>query len=138
MEALQNAIKKLIEDTANEVAEIVQEEHPKILAGLAKEIFDSVGQAHGRNWESNKPSTIKKKKFDRRNYETGELMRTLTTPGELENDNYIDALPTKYQYANKVNSPNNKFDDIGRTDEDDAYISDKLAEKITARFDGKE
>lgn len=141
MDALELAIKQVIETSTIKIADIVKSEHPLILSRLAKNIFDSVGQTHDRKWQSNAPSTIRKKKFDKRNFETGELMNTLMEVGFLEDDNYMENLPTPqrgssygYKAANAVNSPENRFDDIGRTESDERYIGEQLAVKIGESF----
>ncbi len=78
---------------------------------------------------------------DKRNFETGQLMNTLMEVGFLEDDNYMDNLPTPprgssygYKAANAEKSPANRFDDIGRTDSDERYIGEQLAVKIGESF----
>lgn len=158
MDELSQAINTIIDNSVSKINEIVKKEHPKILAKLAKEIFESVGQSHGREWQPNTSATVngfyskspsgisfhvKGKGFNRRNYETGQLMNTLTEVGFLEDDNYMENLPTAprgnsygYKAANSINSFQNRFDDIGRTPDDEEYISNQLAEAIIIAFAG--
>jgi hypothetical protein len=111
----------LIEDTAKDTL-------PKILSQLAKEIFDSKGTTHGRQWDENSPSTARAKGKNHRNVDTGLLQDTLEQPGFLLDDDYMERLPQtypdrNYKYANY--SPN-KFDDIGRTNDDEKYIEAQI------------
>jgi len=136
MATLEEAIQEIINNTNNKVIQIIQEEHPKVLADLAKDIFQSEGQVDGRNWQSNKSSTAKRKGFNQRNYETGDLYNMLTEPGFLENDNYMMNLPSPkrgnsygYQAANDINNGANRFDDIGQIQKDKELI-DKALEKV--------
>ncbi len=158
MDPIAEAVKKVIDQTSQKILEIVKKEHPLILAELARDIFQSSGQSHGRNWQPNSEATVegfygtsssgkkikvKGKGFNRRNYETGQLMETLMEPGFLEEDNYIENLPSPkrgssygYQAANDFNAPQNRFDDIGKTAQDQEYIEEQLEQKITEGLNG--
>lgn len=135
LEELTDAINVQIEDMNNKIDRIVQLQYPILLSQLAKEIFDSKGKTHGRNWDGNKPSTIKRKGFDHRNVETGLLETTLEQPGFLVDDDYMFHLPDAkgnhgYKFANSY-AP---FDDIGRTSNDEDWINTRLAEEIQNDF----
>lgn len=122
----------MIEEVAIQINTIVKNEHPKILAQLAKEIFDSRGHSHGRNWDDNTPATAKRKGKNHRNVDTGLLQETLEQDGFLMQDNYMDDLPQSspdrnYKYANYGN---NKFDDIGRTENDKLWVKERLVTTI--------
>lgn len=139
MATLEDAIKKIVENASNQIVDVIKTEHPKILATLAKEIFDSKGTTHGRQWESNKSSTVRIKGFDHRNYETGNLEGMLTDPGFLEDDDYMSKLGMSerggdYTKISQIGGGVNRFDDIGKTDNDETYIGEQLAQKINARF----
>lgn len=121
----------LIQPTVVKIQEIVNQEQPKILSQLAKEIFDSAGTTHGRHWDVNTESTAKRKGKNHRNVDTGLLQSTLEQDGFLMQDDYMASLPDKYNHANY--SPN-KFDDIGRTADDEQYVVDQLAIKIVSEL----
>lgn len=126
-----------VDDTINQIITIVKTQVPEILGNLAKEIFDSKGQSHGRNWEANKPSTIARKKGSNPNIETGILEQYLTQPGILEDDNYMGYLPSPpndsqngYKFANAMRP----FNDIGRTPEDEEWIERQLEQKLQSQL----
>lgn len=128
-----------IQDSINKINEIINEEYPKILSNIAEDIFATGGKSHGRNWKENTASTIKKKGGNSPNIETGQLENWLTTDNNLLNDDYMSKLPTPknsmwgendYLYANKLR----KFDDIGRTYNDEKFIEQKLIEKLKQKL----
>ncbi len=142
-----------IQESITKIDEIIEKEYPLILATLAREIFESKGQSHGRHWEPNTESTKKRKGSDYPNIETGQLEDYLTTPGFLEDDNYMANLPTpqrtgkakggmnhqknysntnNYEYANALRP----FDDIGKTADDEEFIERQLEIAITAQYKG--
>lgn len=158
MDPIAEAVQRIIDQTSQKILEIVKTQHPLILAELARDIFQSSGQSHGRNWQPNSEATVegfyktssggkkikvKGKGFNRRNYESGQLMETLMSPGFLEDDNYMENLPSPtrgssygYQAANDINSFQNRFDDIGKTEQDKEYIEEQLELKITEGLNG--
>lgn len=128
-----------IQESMQKVTEIIESEYPKLLSKIAEEIFASGGKSHGRNWEDNKKSTIKRKGGNSPNIETGQLENWLTSEGNLLEDDYMTKLPTpkrsqwgenNYTYANQLR----KFDDIGRTQDDEEYIEQKLIEKLKQKL----
>lgn len=136
---LEQLIKNSLAQASEIVVSTIKKEHPKLLAELAGEIFTSKGQSHGRHWNQNKASTTRRKGFDHRNVESGQLFDTLTTPGFLEQEDYMQKLPrprrgSSYGYlaANELNNHENRFDDIGHTQEDEIWIEDQLGIKIQA------
>lgn len=128
-----------IKKTIKTVDEVIKREHPIILAEMAKELFTNEGHFNNRpGWEANAASTIRKKKNARPNVETGFLEEKLSTPGVLEDDNWLDNLTPPpgvngrrrntngYKYANVLR----KFDDIGKTPEDKALIEKELEKEL--------
>lgn len=123
-----------IDESMKKIDSIIQSQYPKILAELAEDIFASGGKTHGRNWAENKPSTIKKKGGNSPNIESGQLEDWLSTEGNIVDDDYMTRLPSPlddwggegYLAANALR----KFDDIGRTSDDEKYIEEQLTEKI--------
>lgn len=130
---LMDQINLLISDTITIIDEVINRTYPRDLSILAEEIFDSKGTTHGRMWESNAPSTRKRKGFDHRNVDTGALEEALTTDGFLMNDNYMDelgAINEGYLYASDL-AP---FDDIGRTKEDKSWIREQIIKDLRHVF----
>ena len=131
---LTESIQGIIDESISKVDAIIKVEYPQDLSLLAKEIFDSAGKTHGRNWLDNTESTTKKKGKNHRNVESGDLQLYLETPGVLEQEDYMTSLPTPkrskdpngYIYANNLA----KFDDIGRTPDDEQWLEQKLTEAI--------
>lgn len=129
-----------IQESMQQVTKIAEEQFPIQLAKLAREIFDSAGTTHGRNWTSNRPSTVKKKGFDHRNTETGELGDYLSTPGVLLDDDFMENLPVSprskssngYLYAND----DGKFEDIGQTEDDLEFVAEQMARQIAQNYRG--
>ena len=130
-----------ISESIKKIDAIIQKEYPKELSNLAEDIFASGGKSHNRNWSENKPSTIKRKGGNSPNIETGQLENWLTTDNNLVDDDYMARLPTPskgtwgengYLYANELR----KFDDIGRTPEDEEYIVNQLVIKIRNNLQG--
>jgi hypothetical protein len=125
-----------IKESMQNVDNIIQTQYPKILANLANDIFASGGKSHGRDWADNTPSTIKRKGGNSPNIESGQLEDWLSTEGNILDDDYMSRLPSStkvgnwgdngYLYANSLR----KFDDIGRTEQDEKYIENELANKI--------
>jgi hypothetical protein len=120
-----------------QVSDIAKVQMPELLGKLAKEIFDSKGQSHGRHWNPNKPSTVARKKSSNPNIETGVLEQYLTQPGILEDDNYMSYLPAPandsqngYKFANAMRP----FDDIGRTPEDEEWLEQQLEIKLQSQL----
>lgn len=138
--------KQLVEDSKDVINDCISEVMVKIsnqlpplysqnLAEFAKEIFESKGTAHGRNWQPNEESTAKKKKgLNRRNYDTGELERTLTEDGFLVNEDYMDELGEGYHFANMVGDGVNRFDDIGKREEDKAEILERSLQQLVKEY----
>jgi hypothetical protein len=124
-------------DSMKEVSDIIKVQMPELLGKLAKEIFNSKGQSHGRHWTPNKPSTVARKKSSNPNIETGQLEQYLTQPGILEDDNYMHYLPTSpngrthgYKYANAMRP----FDDIGKTSEDEEWLERQFELKLQSQL----
>lgn len=129
---------KVVDDCVNEVflkiSEQIEPTYSKELAQFAKEIFDSKGTVNGRSWQSNTPSTEKRKGKNHRNVNTGELEETLTTEGFLMNDDYMDELDDKYHFANDVGDGANRFDDIGQRETDQEIIAERTIKKIAENY----
>ncbi len=126
-------IMQAIQPTIEQIDTVVIEQHPKILAEMAEELFAQQGAFNGRNkWADNTESTVKRKGGNSPNIETGFLEDSMTRTGFLENDNWLDSIkpPKKkygnYRYADKIR----KFSDIGQTPEDNHYMSEELAKAI--------
>jgi hypothetical protein len=130
---LNQQIDAIISHSISVINEVVKRTLPHDLSNLAQDIFDSKGTTHGRMWESNAPSTKKRKGFDHRNVETGALEDALTTDGFLMDDNYMDELGQineRYLFANDL-AP---FDDIGRTKDDKEWLREQLIRNIQSVF----
>lgn len=139
MNELESVIAQLVNDQSAKIITIIQEEHPKILANLSTDIFETKGQIDGRNWQDNTFYTAKRKGKNHRNVETGTLEEMFATPGFLEDDNYMENIPSPsrgssygYQAANDINDGANRFDNIGRT-EADLEIIDRGLETVIAQ-----
>jgi len=140
------AINDLIAQTANKIDSIAELEFPNIASQLVKDTFDTKGAATGRNWKANAPSTIKRKGFDSRNTETGLLEDALSQPGFILDDDYMGRLPSRsvnakghksggdYQFANSIDNYANRFDNLGRTANDEKYMLKRLVEVIINVF----
>ena len=133
MSLINDLVKNIVDQSVVKIDQIVANSLPKHLSELAQDIFDSSGKTHGRDWSSNKPSTIKKKGFNKRNVEEGQLEMTLIEEGFLLDSNYMDNLPIPsngdpdgYLWANEYG----RFDDIGRTQDDKKWIKEKLIKDI--------
>lgn len=126
-------IQKQVNDTVETIINTIKVEFPSVTGILVKDIFDTKGTIDNRNWAPNAKSTIARKKHDNPNVDTGLLETTLSQPSFILDDNYMGNLPKPpkgrsngYLYANKMR----KFDDIGRTPEDEKILEQKLEEKI--------
>ena len=133
MDELNTEVMNDINKIITQVDGIVVKYIPIELSKLAQEIFDSKGKSHGRSWDTNTVSTAKRKGFNKRNVESGQLEDTLIGEGFLLDDDYMNNLPTPdsgdsngYFYANS----RARFDDIGRTDDDDTWLKDQLIKDI--------
>lgn len=125
-------IENIIASSVELIDEVVDREYPEQLAECAAVVFESMGQEPtNRGWSENSENTKKKLgvmgKFHR-NVDTGFLAEWCATPGNILADNYLDNVPNSedYKYANALG----RFDDIGRTAEDEDWIAERLAEKI--------
>lgn len=126
-----------INEVFDKIASKVEPTYSHELANYAKEIFDSKGTVHGRNWQPNTESTAKRKDKNHRNVDTGELEDIITTDGFLMNDDYINELADYhegYHFANLVGDGQNRFDDIGQREEDKDELIDRTVKTIIATY----
>lgn len=121
-------IEDAIQETINRIDTIVESKYPIRLAECAELVFESMGtEPTDRGWSENSENTKKKVgalgKFHR-NVDTGFLMEYASTPGMIVDDDWLDRMPDseKYKYANELG----RFDDIGRTKQDEIWIEQKL------------
>lgn len=130
-------IEAQIMQTIEKIKQVSKSELPEITGKLVKKVFDEPGN-NGRNWSPNKESTVKRKKSNNPNIETGLLELTLSQPGFIIEDDYMARLPVPprsnssdgYQYANDMR----EFDDLGRTSQDEEYIESQLEEILSNEF----
>ena len=134
IESSNKAVDGCINEVFDKIAVMVEPTFSKELANFAKEIFDSKGTVNGRNWESNTESTAKKKGFNHRNVDTGDLQNTLTADGFLMNDDYMNELPEKYHFANEVGDGINRFDDIGKRESDKEILIDRTVKSVVENY----
>ena len=136
--SLGSQIEELINQSVLKIDEIAKSAYPNELAKLAEEIFAGGGKSHGRNWADNTTSTQKRKGGNSPNIDTGLLEHTLTQTGFLQNDDYMDKLPTPsksknpqgYEFANKMRP----FDDIGKTDDDKEWVVKEVIKRIISEY----
>ena len=124
-EDIQTQIEALIMASAKKINEVINKNHPIILAKLGEDVFANKGSFNGHSaWKPNAPSTIKRKGRDDPNIDTGFLEHKISTPGFLESENWLDNIPNSrgYKAADKMR----KFSDIGKTDDDEKYIEQQL------------
>ena len=132
-----DAIEKAIMDTVDKIDDVAKAELPKVTSKLVKKVFDGNGN-NGRNWKPNTPSTVKRKKSSNPNIETGLLELTLSQPGFILDDAYMNKLPIPprsnsidgYSYANSTR----EFDNLGRTQQDEEYLEQQLEVAIANEF----
>lgn len=129
-----DSVNLCINEVFNKIASKVEPTYSHELANYAKEIFDSKGTVHGRNWQPNTESTAKRKGKNHRNVDTGELEDIMTTDGFLMNDDYMDELDEGYHFANLVGEGQNRFDDIGQREEDKDELIDRTVKTIIATY----
>lgn len=127
-------VKKSIQEIETKIINVIQEEYPQILANLAEDIFASGGQSHGRSWESNKASTVKKKGGNSPNIDTGQLENWMTIPGNILEEDFMSHLPNTPNEDSNIGyfdaDSLRPFHDIGQTSNDEEYISEQLSIKI--------
>lgn len=132
-ENIQAQIEALIMASVKKIDEVINENHPIILAKLAEDVFANKGSFNGRSaWAPNTPSTIKRKGRDDPNYDTGFLEHKVSTPGFLESENWLDNIPNSsgYKAADKMR----KFSDIGKTNDDEKYIEQQIEVALKNEF----
>lgn len=130
-------IEKAVMTTIDQIDALAKKDLPEVTSKLVKKVFNGNGN-NGRNWKANAASTIKRKKSSDPNIETGLLELTLSQPGYIIDDNYMNGLPTPprsgssegYREANAMR----EFDNLGRTPEDEAYIEQQLEVLIANEF----
>lgn len=129
-------LKGTIQQSIDKIDEIVKRKHPEILAKMAEELFANEGEFNGRpRWKPNKASTVRRKGGNSPNIETGFLEHQMSTPGVLEENNWLDSIPSKrsdtgYKHADKLR----KFSDIGQTEEDLELIDKRLEDAIRDEY----
>lgn len=141
-EQLQAIINDITQTTENEfnnkVIPFIKEVYGRvILPEMAKQLFDSDGSFDGREgWQPNAPSTIKRKKSNKPNVDTGNLKEFMTTPDNLVSNDWLDKLSTPngsidgYKYADNLR----KFSDLGETEMDADYIANRLQDLLLEQF----
>lgn len=129
-----DSVNLCINEVFDKIASKVEPTYSHELANYAKEIFDSKGTVHGRNWQPNTESTAKRKGKNHRNVGTGELEDIMTTDGFLMNDDYMDELDEGYLFANLIGEGQNRFDDIGQREEDKDELIDRTVKTIIATY----
>lgn len=130
-------IEAVIMESIDKIKQVSKNALPEITSKLVKKVFNEPGN-NGRDWDPNKSSTIKRKKSSDPNIETGLLELTLTEPGFIIEDDYMNRLPIPlrsnssdgYLYANDMR----EFDNLGRTEQDEQYIETKLEEILSNDF----
>jgi hypothetical protein len=129
-------IENIIASSVDLIDEVVDREYPEQLAECAAVVFESMGQEPtNRGWSYNSLNTKKKVGVmgrSHRNVDTGFLAKYASTPGNILDDNWLNKIPDSENYkdANALG----RFDDIGRTAEDEDWIAERLAEKIAERL----
>lgn len=132
-----DAIEKAVMDTVDKIDNVAKTALPGITTQLVKKVFNGNGN-NGRNWKPNAPSTVKRKKSNDPNIETGLLELTLSQPGFIIDDAYMNQLPVPprsnsiegYWEANSTR----QFDNLGRTQQDEEYLEQQLEVAIANEF----
>lgn len=131
--SISEAIKNSVEQIADKIDAIAKKSLPERMKQLAKDVFDTSGAIDGRNWSPNTASTTKRKGFNKPNVEHGDLYEHLTQTDALMQDDFMMSLPTPkrnnqdgYFMANRLR----KFDDIGRTLEDEKILKKGVIQDI--------
>lgn len=132
MDGFELMIKQVVEESAQQIDEIAQQAFPDAVADCAELVFVSMGtEPTDRGWSENSENTKKREGImgkSHRNVDTGFLAEYASTPGNILDDNWLKNMPhsESYEYANALG----RFDDIGRTPDDEEWIKQKLVANI--------